>query len=49
MVPSLPEVGPYTLLRGVWKPAHTSAVLEASGDVDPLVRSSHPGLDLLQQ
>ncbi len=36
-VPSLPEAGPYTLLRGVWKPAHTGALLEALGDVDPLV------------
>ena len=37
MVPSLPEVRPYTLLQGVWKPAHTNALLEALGDVDPLV------------
>jgi hypothetical protein len=37
VVPSLPDVVPYTLLEGVWKPAHTNALLDALGDVGPLV------------
>jgi hypothetical protein len=36
-VPGLPEVRPYALLGEAWKPAHTKALLEALGDVDPLV------------
>jgi hypothetical protein len=37
VVPGLPEVGPHALLQGVWRPAHTNALLSALGDVDPLV------------
>ena len=36
-VPELPTVPPYSLLQGLWKPAHTKALLAALGDVHPLV------------
>ena len=37
VVAGLPEVSPYALLQGVWKPVHTNALLSALGDVDPMV------------
>src|SRR4051794_10942983 len=39
-VPGVPEVRPYALLRELWKPAHTKALLDALGDVDSLVTRS---------
>ena len=37
VVAGLPEVSPYALLQGVWKPVHPNALLSAFGDVDPMV------------
>ena len=47
-VPGLPELRPYALLQGVWKPAHTNAVLAAQGEVDPLVERTARNIDKQQ-
>jgi hypothetical protein len=47
-VPELPAAPPYSMLRGVWKPSHTQALLAALGDVHPLVIRTARGIGTQQ-